>query len=209
MLLLCIYTNIGFPKNIFAKLEEKPSSFCFFGGISERRFCFKNVKSQERRCFQIGKDEMAVKFCCCYAKLGNISEAAVMAGCERSNSLEWGMGILRKRKYSRLVSQLRSVMNAEVRTQVMAGLERLAFGDFRDAAMLVLREEPPTAEELQNLDLYNISEIKRVKGGGVEVKFFDRQKALEKMMEYAGNADQRAAAKSLLNALSGDDEDEV
>ena len=152
---------------------------------------------------------MAVKFCCCYAKLGNISEAAVMAGCERSNSLEWGMGILRKRKYSRLVSQLRSVMNAEVRTQVMAGLERLAFGDFRDAAMLVLREEPPTAEELQSLDLYNISEIKRVKGGGVEVKFFDRQKALEKMMEYAGNADQRAAAKSLLNALSGDDEDEV
>lgn len=152
---------------------------------------------------------MAVKFCCCYAKLGNISEAAVMAGCDRSNALEWGIGILRKRKYSRLASQLRSVLSSEVRSQVMSGLERLAFGDFRDAALLALREEPPTEEEMMKLDLYNISEIKRVKGGGVEVKFFDRQKALEKMMEYAGNADQRAAAKSLLNALSGADDDEV
>lgn len=157
----------------------------------------------------MGKDEMEVKFCCCYAKLGNISEAAVMAGCDRRDALQWGLSILRKKKYSRLTAQLRSVFSTEVRSQVMAGLERLAFGDFRDAAMLVLREELPTEEEMQTLDLYNISEIKRDKGGGVEVKFFDRQKALEKMMEYAGNADQRAAAKSLLNALSGDDEDEV
>ena len=59
---------------------------------------------------------------------------------------------------------------------------------------------------LMKLDLFNVSELKRVKGGGVEVKFFDRQKALEKMMEYAGSADQRSAAKSLLNALAGDDD---
>ena len=34
---------------------------------------------------------------------------------------------------------------------------------------------------LENMDLFNISEIKKVKGGGVEIKFFDRIKALEKL----------------------------
>lgn len=155
------------------------------------------------------KDEMAVKFCCCYAKLGNITEAAVMAGHERDNALVWGINILRKKKYNRLTSELRLFFTAEAKSQVMSGLERLAFGDARDAALLVVGDEPPTEEELKKLDLYNVSEIKRVKGGSVEVKLFDRQKALEKMMEYAGSADQRAAAKSLLNALAGADNDEV
>lgn len=132
-----------------------------------------------------------------------------MAGCEKSCAIEWGIDVLRKKKYSRLTSQLRMIFASEARSQVMAGLERLAFGDTRDAALLVLREEPPTQEEIMKLDLFNVSEIKRVKGGGVEVKLFDRQKALEKMMEYAANTDQRAAAKSILNALAGADEDEV
>lgn len=152
---------------------------------------------------------MAVKFCCCYAKLGNIIEAAVMAGCEKSNALQWGIGVLRKRKYSRLTAELRSMFASETRNQVMSGLERLAFGDARDAVSLVLSEEPPCEEKIMKMDLYNVSEIKRVKGGGVEVKLFDRQKALEKMMDYAGNADQRAAARSLMNALTGADENEV
>lgn len=152
---------------------------------------------------------MAVKFCCCYAKLGNIAEAAVMAGCEKSNALQWGIGVLRKRKYSRLTAELRSMFSSEIRSQVMSGLERLAFGDAKDAACLVLNEDPPCEEKIMKMDLYNVSEIKRVKGGGVEVKLFDRQKALEKMMEYAGNADQRAAARSLMNALTGADENEV
>lgn len=155
------------------------------------------------------KDEIAVKFCCCYAKLGNISEAAVMAGCEREKALVWGINILRKKKYCQLTSELRSLFAAEAKSKVMSGLERLAFGDARDAALLVIGDEQPAEEEIRKLDLYNVSEIKRVKGGGVEVKLFDRQKALEKMMEYAGSDDQRAAAKSLLNALSGADNNEV
>ena len=91
----------------------------------------------------------------------------------------------------------------------MCGLERLAFGSSADAVKLVLSENVPDEDELGRLNLFNVSEIKKVKGGGVEVKFSDRQKALEKLMEYAGNADRSAAAKSLLNALAGADEDGV
>lgn len=33
------------------------------------------------------------------------------------------------------------------------------------------------------MDLYNISEIKRKKGGDIEIKFFDRLKALQQLYE--------------------------
>lgn len=38
-------------------------------------------------------------------------------------------------------------------------------------------------EEIEKMDLFNISEIKRKKGGDIEIKFFDRLKALEKLQD--------------------------
>ena len=65
---------------------------------------------------------------------------------------------------------------------VKSGLSRLAFGQVNDVAALVFSEQP-TPSQIAQADLFNVSEMKRVKGGGVEVKFFDRQKALEKLFE--------------------------
>ncbi|MBQ8550792.1 MAG: terminase small subunit [Clostridia bacterium] len=59
------------------------------------------------------------------------------------------------------------------------GLRRIAFGGVADAVWLCQRGEIPTREELEKLDLFMISELKFQKGGGVEVKFFDRIKALD------------------------------
>ena len=56
--------------------------------------------------------------------------------------------------------------------EVREGLKRLAFGEIQDAEI---------EKRLPELNLYNISEIKRPKGGGMEIKFFDRIKALEKL----------------------------
>ncbi|MBO5227293.1 MAG: terminase small subunit [Ruminococcus sp.] len=163
----------------------------------------------ERSDVKLTKDETAVRFCCAYVKLGNINEAAAAAGCTDEDTFQWGINILRKKKYRQLILQLRSIFSAETKDQVMCGLERLAFGSSADAVKLVLSEEIPDEQELKEMNLFNVSEIKKVKGGGVEVKFSDRQKALERLMEYAGNSDRSAAAKSLLNALAGADEDGV
>lgn len=154
-------------------------------------------------------DAQAQSFCCWFARLGNVGEAAVQAGFPPETALEEGLRILRRKKYQKLVGQLRSLFSAHVRDLVMNGLERLAFGEAGDGVRLALCEECPTEEELRRMNLFNVSEIRKVKGGGVEVRFFDRQKAMERMMEYAGNADQRAAARSLLSAIAGADEDEV
>lgn len=69
--------------------------------------------------------------------------------------------------------------------EVCEGLRRLAFGEIKDAIVLLYESEENIINALPQLDLYNVSEIKRPKGGGMEIKFFDRLKALEKLREIA------------------------
>ena len=65
-----------------------------------------------------------------------------------------------------------------------------------------------TEEKIEKLDLFYVSEIKKQKGGGLEIKFFDRLKALDKLSalsekesEENGNSLYYAIEKSAL-ALS-------
>ena len=78
--------------------------------------------------------------------------------------------------------------------EVCAGYRRLAFGSVADALRLLFAEEAPGMETLEQLDVLNISDIKRPKGGGLEIKFFDRLKALERLKEMsdAGAAQKNA-----------------
>lgn len=71
------------------------------------------------------------------------------------------------------------------RKRVRRGYERLAYGGVADAVKLLFTEEPDLAA-LDKMDLYNIAEIKRPKGGGMEIKFFDRIKALQSLEELSG-----------------------
>lgn len=73
-----------------------------------------------------------------------------------------------------------------IEDEVREGLRRLAFGDISDAILLLFANEEEIMQKLPNFNLYNISEIKRPKGGGMEIKFFDRIKALEKLRETEG-----------------------
>lgn len=148
------------------------------------------------------KTSNAQLFCCYYAKLGNIFEAAVRAGFSPNSALVEGMNILKQKKYQKNISALMSdtVCSSQL---VKSGLERLAFGSSNDAVYLVFSEEMPSPEKISSLDLFNVSEIKRVKGGGVEVKLFDRQKAMEKMYEFASNDNSSTAASNLIEALTG------
>jgi len=67
--------------------------------------------------------------------------------------------------------------------EVSAGYRRLAFGSVADALRLLFTEDSPGTKILEQLDMLNVSDIKRPKGGGLEIKFFDRLKALERLKE--------------------------
>jgi len=50
------------------------------------------------------------------------------------------------------------------------------------------------------MDLYNISDIKRKKGGDIEIRFFDRLKALEHLQQLACEEEADSAA-TLFSAI--------
>jgi len=138
-------------------------------------------------------------FCCWYSVLGNAEEAAVKAGFEKQNALSDGISCLKSAECQKTIAEIRSALADK--ECITSGLKRLAFGSSSDAVYLAFSEEMPSPEILRGLDLFNVSEIKRVKGGGVEIKLFDRIKALEKLyeLENAFNSDDKA--ESLINAL--------
>lgn len=146
-------------------------------------------------------------FCCHYARLGDVTEAARCAGYPSETAAADGAALLRQACYRRMVDTYRAALHENPAAVVRAGLERLAFGRTNDAVQLVLAEESLTPEQIQKLDLFSVSSVKRDKSGGMEVHFFDRLKALASLYEYSGDADGKAAAHTLLAALSGGTEE--
>ena len=69
--------------------------------------------------------------------------------------------------------------------EVISGYRLLAFGGITDALKLLYSDEMPQQSDLEAMELLNISEIKMPKNGGIEIKFFDRLKALEKLEEIS------------------------
>lgn len=136
-----------------------------------------------------------------YAVLGNISEAARRSGISSEDALE----ISRSKAFERAADRSIKPPSAEL---VLAGLERLAFGSANDAVKLMFSPDI-SVEELAELDIFNISEINRDKSGGVQIKLFDRQKALEKLWECAKSRNEKEAAAKLFDALKGGDEPEA
>ncbi len=149
---------------------------------------------------------MQKAFCRFFLALGDPAEAARRAGFPPDTAEESALRLLRTKSCRDYLSALCGQPPLPIRALVLSGLTRLAFGPISDAASLLSAENFPDADALRKLDLFAVSELKRDKGGGVEIKFFDRQRALEKLMECAGTADSDAAAEALLSALAGSGE---
>lgn len=84
------------------------------------------------------------------------------------------------------------------RNVAASGLYRLACGDSGDAMTLVFSECVPLTR-LKEMDLSAVQEIKRT-DKGVEVKFCDRIKALDKLRELA-DSDSAHGSGSLIDAI--------
>lgn len=74
--------------------------------------------------------------------------------------------------------------NLSIKAEI--GYERLAFGEISDCIKLMFIKDFDE-NQIKNMNLFNISEIKRLKDGTIEIKFFDRMKALEKLQQIELN----------------------
>lgn len=118
-------------------------------------------------------------FCCAYASSGDMTKSAELAGfCVNPRSE--AIGLLSREcitdEISRLIRQRESLFSS----LALIGYQRLAFGSVSDAVRLVCAESLSELK-LDDMDLFLVSEIKKPKDGSMEIKFFDRLKALEKL----------------------------
>ena len=124
------------------------------------------------------------EFCRFYVTLQNSREAASNAGYGMLSRLA-GEKLLMKKEVKDEIARLNK-LNEDL-SCAKQGFRRLAFGSVADAIRLIDGER----DNLDSMDLFMVSDIKLVKGGGMEVKFYDRQKALESLasLEQITSAD--------------------
>lgn len=144
-----------------------------------------------------GLSEREKLFCRYYAQDPDAEQSAINAGYVRHPDKTGERLLLRSDivdEIARLIHS-RQRLNAELCT---VGYKKLAFGSIADAISLMFKDNP-TQKELSKMDLYLISEIKKPKDGAMEIKFFDRLKALEKLSVHEQN--DKKDAGGLIDAL--------
>ncbi len=137
-------------------------------------------------------------FCQNYVRMGNVREAAARSGYLLFPEKNGQKLIHQDRIQEEILRIHRWAGQYTAGTKAAAGYERLAYGGISDAVKLLFSEEV-SPEELETMDLFGVSEIKRPRGGGMEIKFFDRLKALEKLQQLSAEGQEGQSA--FLSAL--------
>lgn len=119
-----------------------------------------------------------MEFCRGFVQSGDVVLSAKRAG--YSNPDHVGELLLSRSDICAEIERLSNQRGRLLGSMAAIGYQRLAFGNIADAVSLVYAENPSKAE-LGSMDLFLVSEIKRPKDGAMEIKFFDRIKALEKL----------------------------
>lgn len=126
--------------------------------------------------------------------------AALLSGSDVDIACEEGMVMLSDRQVKR---QLDKLMREKRRlySVIRDGLEKLAFSRCNDAVELAFADrESITHSLIRKMDLSCVASIKRDKDGGVDIKLFDRERALEALMQLE-DAEANNNAESFLKAL--------
>lgn len=106
------------------------------------------------------------------------------------------------------LENIRAEANDICRADAVRRLCAVAFGRPNDAIRLALGDGL-TGGEIDALDLSAVAEFKRSSTGGVEMKFFDRAKALELLCGILGGAEDNGAAEEFFRAVGAETEDET
>lgn len=142
---------------------------------------------------KLTKKEM--EFARLVAELGNTTEAAYKSGFTVFPGKK-AEKLMRKKCVTDEIEKHKDKLQKV--NEAIVGLRRIAFGSIADPVSLATRfgEDIDTS----SLDLFSVSEIKYQIGKGVEMKFYDRLKALEKLAEIE-SSNENAGTLSVYEAI--------
>ncbi|MDR0913805.1 MAG: terminase small subunit [Oscillospiraceae bacterium] len=142
-------------------------------------------------------NEQEKQFCISFVRSGNIEDSAMAAGYAK-NPRQSGDELMCKAEVIAEIERLSALQRKSLSLMAAVGYQRLAFGGVADAVSLLFMDNP-SPRKLAKMDLFSVAEIRKPKEGSMEIKFFDRLKALEKLETALPPEDK---AKSLFEALS-------
>lgn len=141
-------------------------------------------------------------FCYYYARLRNSKEAAIKAGFSPLIAEHSGDSLLQRKSISDCIKELsRQSEYDELLQSIISGLSRMAFSPINDAIKLALLSKEELETIVDELDLFHIAEIKIPKDNTIEVKFFDRFKAFDKLIELVQAGTGKQDANEFYKAL--------
>lgn len=129
-------------------------------------------------------------FCLFFSQTRDARSSAAKAG-YGLKARKHGLALLERNDIKKEIERLDKKRKIN-RDEIIAGYRQLAFGNISDAVRLAYSDDKPLLGT-EKLDLFNVSEIKRSKGGGLEIKFFDRIKALEHLEQLCSLGDDECA----------------
>lgn len=145
-------------------------------------------------------DTQKLLFCHYYLKTCDADMAAKMAGYRGlppGEAVRW----LAQKPFGRMVRRLKAQRDfLPDAYQAAARLAEIAFGPATDALKLAFLPKDAPPEELDGLDLRQVSQISRKSDGSVEVRLVDRLDALSRLMEFFSEQE-RETGGDLLCAL--------
>lgn len=122
-----------------------------------------------------------------FAEKGNITEAGRTAGFPEKKLVQNCTKLMARPQAQKYLKEYRDSLKPNGREAVREALLRIAFGQNNDAVSLAMSERELSPEEISSLDLFGISELKQIKGGGLEIKFTSRLEALKLLYELEQN----------------------
>ncbi len=149
-----------------------------------------------------------------FHKLRNVREAAIKAGYSSFFAEKNGTRLISRKDVKEYIAKLDEKQKEDtLYFDVVSGLKRLAFGEVNDGVKLMFKNEEEANKYVDELNLFNVSEIKKPKENSLEIKFFDRYKALEilcKLMETdQGKKDVANFYTALENSVSANHREDL
>lgn len=141
-------------------------------------------------------------FCRFYATYQLPKEAAIKAGYAENIAEKKANYLLNRPDVQQDIKKRKNEADKQQLEQwAITALRRMLFSN-NDAILLALKSEQLTEKQIENLNLFLISELKKFKDGSLEIKFFDKLKAINILLEIANNLQTSNEANSFLNALT-------
>lgn len=147
--------------------------------------------------------EKETLFCRHYCNCLNPKESAIKAGYPAQKAEKIAEKLLSKKEISSLIKSLENKNQQDkIYNLFIIALKRMILYRSNDTIKLLTKATEISKEEIENLDLFNICEIKKLKDGSFEFKFIDRIKAIETLLAILDKTQNNLQINDFFKALT-------